>query len=413
MRNRPWAIPGALVAAMLSTAAPVCSQPLSAPEHPIKRGFEAAWNRQPERQVADLRRDAATSAVEASQRWLPEPAALEVTAKTDRYASDNGAREYDAGVAIPLWLPGERSRAQSAAQAEANAVGAGLAAARWRLAEQTRDAYWELARAFLERQLAEERFNNARLLAVDVAKRQQAGDLARADGHQAEGAAAGAEAAVAEAQAAFGRATRRWRSLTGEASAQDVTPAAESIPGATAAPSDHPFLAQLAAKAEAARRQRDLASVQTRTNPELTVGAVRERGDAGEAYSRSLVVGVRIPLGTSTASRTRIATASADQQEAEAVLAFERQKLDADVESAREDVRALEAAAQAAERRAQLGRESRGFYEKSFRLGESDLPTRLRVELEAFEAERQSARARIELSAAISRLRQALGLLPE
>ena len=67
----------------------------------------------------------------------------------------------------------------------------------------------------------------------------------------------------------------------------------------------------------------------------------------------------------------------------------------------------------AAEKRAQLARESRGFFDKSFRLGESDLPTRLRIELEAVEAERQSTRTRIDLAAAISALRQALGLLPE
>lgn len=40
-------------------------------------------------------------------------------------------------------------------------------------------------------------------------------------------------------------------------------------------------------------------------------------------------------------------------------------------------------------------------------------PTRLRVELEAAQAERQLARARIDAAAAISHLRQALGLLPQ
>ena len=48
--------------------------------------------------------------------------------------------------------------------------------------------------------------------------------------------------------------------------------------------------------------------------------------------------------------------------------------------------------------RARLARENRGFYEKSFRLGESDLPTRLRIESEAFEAERALGRARIALA---------------
>jgi cobalt-zinc-cadmium efflux system outer membrane protein len=60
-----------------------------------------------------------------------------------------------------------------------------------------------------------------------------------------------------------------------------------------------------------------------------------------------------------------------------------------------------------------LALESRGFFDKSFRLGETDLPTRLRIESEAADAERQAARARIELAAAISAWRQALGLLPQ
>jgi cobalt-zinc-cadmium efflux system outer membrane protein len=68
---------------------------------------------------------------------------------------------------------------------------------------------------------------------------------------------------------------------------------------------------------------------------------------------------------------------------------------------------------QAAERRAQLARETKGFIDKSFRAGETDLPSRLRVELEAAEAERQAARASIELSHAISQWRQALGLLAD
>jgi cobalt-zinc-cadmium efflux system outer membrane protein len=60
-----------------------------------------------------------------------------------------------------------------------------------------------------------------------------------------------------------------------------------------------------------------------------------------------------------------------------------------------------------------LARDVRGFVEKSFQLGESDLPTRLRVETEAVEAQRQAAVARIAVAGAVSALRQALGLLPE
>ena len=52
-------------------------------------------------------------------------------------------------------------------------------------------------------------------LAADVAKRIKAGDLARADQHQADGVQATAEAAVAEAESALADAAQQLRTLTG------------------------------------------------------------------------------------------------------------------------------------------------------------------------------------------------------
>ena len=76
-------------------------------------------------------------------------------------------------------------------------------------------------------------------------------------------------------------------------------------------------------------------------------------------------------------------------------------------------VKATQAQRDALARHAALAQGTRGFVDKAFRLGEADGPTRLRVELEAAQAERQLARARIDAAAAISHLRQALGLLPQ
>lgn len=412
MTTRPWAWPGVLAAA-LWLSAPGHAQPTAA-EHPLRQGLAAAWARQPEQQAAALRREAHEAAVRAAQRWVADAPSLDVTARTDRAGRNEGGREYDATLAIPLWLPGERSRARSVAQAEAAALGARWGASRWKLAEQVRAAYWEHARAALDLQLASERLSHARLLAGDVARRLKAGDLARADGHQAEGAVAAAEAALAEARVQAGRSARQWLALTGLGPPPVTEAQAEASPtNGEVNASAHPALQELAAKAEVARHHRDLAGTQRYANPELTVGAVRERGAYGERYGQSIVVGVRIPLGTRTGSASRVATAGAEQLEAEVALSLETQRISAEVAASRDEVRARQAAVDAADRRARLARESRGFFEKSFRLGESDLPTRLRVDLEAFEAERQSARARIELSAAISALRQALGLLPE
>jgi cobalt-zinc-cadmium efflux system outer membrane protein len=120
-----------------------------------------------------------------------------------------------------------------------------------------------------------------------------------------------------------------------------------------------------------------------------------------------------VPFGAGPRNEARVATAQADAIEAQAQLTLERDRIQADQRSAAARIDAARAQLDAAQRRARLARESRGFFDKSFQLGESDLPTRLRIEAEAVEAERQEARSRIGLAAAISAWRQSLGLLPQ
>ena len=162
-----------------------------------------------------------------------------------------------------------------------------------------------------------------------------------------------------------------------------------------------------------AERTAALAATQSHANPELMLATTRNRGAIGEASQQTITLGVRIPFGGGPRHDARSANARAEATEAQAQLALERERLGAEREAARVRVDASRTQLAAAERRALLARESRGFFDKSFRLGETDLPTRLRIEVEAAEAERQAARTRLELAAAISAWRQALGLLPQ
>jgi outer membrane protein, heavy metal efflux system len=413
MRTRNRALAGALVTALAVFSVPVLSQPATAPPSTIRQGLDAAWARQPAQRAASLRVESSDAALRAAQRWTPEPATLELTTQTDRFTQNNGSREYEATVAVPLWMPGERSRSQAAASALSAQLQATLAAARWRLAGEVREAHWAYQRALVEEGLSQQRLASTWQLAADVARRVQAGDLARSDGHQAEAAAAAAESAAAEAAVALLQAAQRWSGLTGKPPASTLNDTAEATPGAAPADASHPALQELSTRVDVARRQLDLLGSQVRANPELTVGAARERGEFAERYTQSVIVGVRVPLGTHSANRSKTAAASAEQVEAETLLALAQERVQADAQAARDRVAALTVASGAADRRARLAAEARGFFEKSFRLGESDLPTRLRVELDAVEAQRQASRARIELAAAISQLRQSLGLLPE
>ncbi|MDR1889450.1 MAG: TolC family protein [Zoogloeaceae bacterium] len=390
----------------------------------LKQAFDAAWARQPEGRSLDLQQEAAAAQRQQAASWLVAPPALEASGKTDQVAKNEGNREYALGVALPLWLPGERQRSGALAEANAKAVASRVLSARLRAAATVREAWWNWQRLMGERTLAVSRLDNFRQLAGDVERRVKAGDLALADQHQAAGAVAAAEAALAEADSNLAAASGQLRALTGATPLPAAADHPESVPALSAALSSdladvalpdaaHPDISALSDQAEVARRAADLASVQRRENPELTLAVSRERGAFNEDWQQALTLGVRIPLGAESRNRAKVAQARAEAIETESRLQLERERLAADLEASRVRVESMRVQLVAAEKRARLAHESREFFDKSFRLGESDLPTRLRIELEAAEAENLAFRARIDLAAAISALRQALGLLPE
>jgi len=413
-RPRPavLALGVALAAAALSAAAQAPGAP-AAPS--LKQVFDAAWTRQPESQALPARREAVQAQRRAAQAWTPEPPALEASHRTDLVTRNDGAREWEVGVAVPLWLPGERRSAGAVADAEAAALDSRTAAARLRLAATVREAWWQWQRAGIEADIARAQLDNTRRIASDVARRTQAGDLARADQHQAEGAVAAAEATLAQAEATAVAARQQLLALTGGTTGPEPTTRglAEPEPEPTTdEPGGHPALAELSDRARLAERSAALAAAQSRAHPELSLATTRDRGAAGERYGQTVTLSLRLPLGDGARHGARVAAARAEAAEAQARLQLDQARLQAEREAARARVAASRTQLAAAERRATLARESRGFFEKSFRLGETDLPTRLRIEAEATEAERQAARSRIELAAAISAWRQALGLLP-
>jgi len=97
----------------------------------LKQAFEAAWQRQPETLSQQMRQEAAAAQQQAATRWTAEPVALELSTKTDRLNQNLGRDETVAGINIPLWLPGERTRTGAVADAQARAANSRVRAAQF------------------------------------------------------------------------------------------------------------------------------------------------------------------------------------------------------------------------------------------------------------------------------------------
>lgn len=370
---------------------------------------EKAWERQPAAQAQMLRRDELAARLNAASAWLPSPPSVALRQRTDRLNSNNGSREYEAELAIPLWLPGQSEKESAVVSAEQDLQRDSLAAAKWKLAGEVRESYWQTQAANIDLLTALRRRKDSIELVADVERRLKAGDLARTDFNQAKGAEQAARVAVSEAELRLIRAQATFVALTG----LDTLPAeGENLVTHPPPSNEHPLLRQLERAANTADARMRLASSIKRDNPELTLGLRRERGSNPEPYANSLTVGIRIPFATDGRNQPRIAAANADFIESSTALARERERLASEVRIAQGELDQTRSALDLAEERQRLAIENDQLIAKAFSLGEIDLASRLRAATERYAAVGDFARSRLESARAISRLNQAFGVLP-
>ncbi len=392
-----------LIIFLLLLAPPVCA------DDTLRDAVERAWARQPVYQAQSARAEEFAAKRDAAQALFPEPPSLSIGNRSDRLNRNEGQSEWEAGIALPLWLPGERGRQGAIVSAERDQYGAALVAAKLKLAGEVRDAYWHVRLTENELALARRKVEEAAVLAGDVERRVKAGDLSRVDLNQAQAAERLARAALTEAEIKTFRARQTFNLLTG----LSTLPSGEEILSAQATiADDHPLLAPLQRAVATNQAKLILAAQSLRNNPELELGVRRERNTFDDAYANSVEARFRLPFATDARNRPRIAAANAELIEAHAAFGLERRRLAAEVEAARREFEQARAVVQLTETRFALAADTQRLLAKAFALGEVDLFTRLRAENERFESELNFTRAKLEGARAVARMNQALGVLP-
>ena len=382
------------------------AQAVAAPA-PLAAAVDAAWQRAVQARSAEgeLAR-ARAGQVAAGALWAAPPS-FEMSHRDDRPMHDAGRRESEVGIAWPLWLPGQRSARGTLADAEFAAAEAAQRAGRLRIAGEVREAAWTMVARQAERALAESQVSGLEALAADVQRRVDAGDLARADALAVRAELFAANAGAAEARQRLYAARSRWTLLTGL-----QPPLAEPVEAARGAPAEHPELALAALAIERARKRLDVVQVSRRDPPELAVKYRRDAPGSGLSEQNTLAVAIRVPFGTADRNLPRQAAALSEVDIAQAEEQRLRERLAAEIATARAAVQASENQLAAEHSRLALLRERAQLIDKSFRAGESPLPELLRALSAAAQADAGAARQRAELGLSRARLQQSQGILP-
>ncbi|MCF8179063.1 MAG: TolC family protein [Sulfuritalea sp.] len=382
----------------------------------LAAALEQAWRLHPQAAGLDARDEEARAAQDVASGLTPEPGSVSFGSRNDRLNRNLGKQEYEIELAAPLWLPGQKAAREAEAASLVDLAAARRAALRLELAGELRMAWWTLAEARNARALALRRLDTTRALAGDVGRRYKVGELSRIDANLAQTEVHGAESDLIEAEATLHQAEQALRTLTGMAPPAEIgeeTPVALLKPDGTTTPSiEHPLLTAAAASARSARARTKVTEESRRAAPELALRVISERGQFAERYVDNVGITLKIPFSSGSQVRREGSAAQAEADQADAEMLRTRTRVLLDIERAQ---RALSSSqrqlAMAADRR-ELSAENLKLIEKAFSLGESDLASLLRIRAAAFDAEAFLDRQRVARAAALSQLKQAMGVLP-
>lgn len=371
--------------------------------------LELAWAKNPQSQTLEAKRGESAAQGVAADSFLPGAPALVLSHRSDQLQRNTGQRESYAGVALPLWLPGQRDARQSQAQTEKAALEAAITAQRLKLAGELREAVWQFKQAQAQGTIDAERAQTARMLADDVAKRVQAGELAKTDLNLAQNEWRSAQATLLQNRIGLLHAQQNFSTLTGV----DALPE-EGAESAQAKPlqDSHPLLEQARLNVAAAQAQVRVTGESQREQPELELGAFRDRGNIGESYNNSIELKLRIPLATAARNQPLSAAAQTALTSAQSEYARTRLILEYQLQQAQQAMLTADQLLDLARQQRSAAQENLALIQKAFTLGEADLFALLRARTAAFDAEQIYRQQEIAQALARARLNQAQGVLP-
>ena len=375
----------------------------------LAEAFQLALTVQPWTLAASERQREQQARETLADSWLADSPTISSGLKT---GNRDGLREFEVEISAPIATASRRSLQVASVRGASAVYAANLAQLGLKLAGEVRDAYWAVQLAAGELTLADDEVKRAEVVATDSARRTAAGDSARVDTLQAELTVQTLRSAHVEAEQRLNAAKQVLRGLIGDAAHQGLADTVERRGSdASRALNEHPVLRLAGQSEQLARAKLNDASTLTNGAPTLSFALTNERS-TGSANASTARIGVSFPFGGTQRATPRIAQAGAELAEAQASVPLLRRQLEAEASSAQAAVISAERRIEVLAERGRLANEVATLYAKAYRLGELDLPTRLRAEGERAAANLALNRARIELKHAISRVNQSFGLLP-
>lgn len=372
---------------------------------------KAASARNPGSGLAEARQALADALQRRADLPLADVPSINLRYQTDQPGSGNGYREWEGGVEMPLWLPGQASSFAIEAEGHRGVASTMDKERRWRIAGEVRTRLWAAALAEAEHGQALAARDTAQQLVEDVRQRVQAGELPRSDLLLAEKDLLLREQAVLHADSRARQAAKHFEQYTG-VSFSEASPLQAARP-AEADLRAHPRLLLLEREAAQARAHRDRVAKNLTAGPSLWLGGKTARDNRPGSYDSSVGIEISVPFGGESFNAPALAEAEQTLTRALTALSRARLELEDELAQARIALESAQAAIAKTRRSQDLAEESLNLGRRAFELGETGLIDLLRAQNDALRARNEHELSRLRHAQAIARLNQALGVIPQ
>lgn len=401
-----WIIP------VLAEDHPLAHQALQkSPSLTYTQVFASAVASAPEFLATSAREGQAAAYQAMGQDFFAGNPTLQTSYLDDSTLTDAGLMEFEAGILIPLWKPGQKQEARVLGQHVESMFVSWQAYMQWQVAGRMRQAVLALQSA--EAMLAFEKQSLANSEALEQLSRAlyEAGEAPELDLLATRAMLLDQRNRVYDAEAEVVDAERTYQIVTGLNRVPNV-PYQEAAAQSDEIASAHPWLNYLKTNIDIAKSTVNQVRNRNSGSPVLGVGYRRERGNRFDQFIDTVGISVNIPIGKS--ATVAAAVSDARREEADMQVAMQQARIYLNQRHHEAEHQAYVAAQKLAETEVKvtLNRERWEKSKLAYELGETNFYQVLIALEDLHSTEKERRGLELEILLRNAEINQSLGIMP-
>lgn len=368
----------------------------------------AAHSRSPDGLVVNSKEQNASALSAKASSLFSDTPAISFQLQNDRYFSNQGMREWEGGIDLPLWMPGQKAASRQKARVSSREAEVYQNLVIFSVTGQVREMLWEITLAEASLRQSRNNLKIAEDLDRDISRKITAGNLPRRDALLSQKEIMSRKMAVIEAEAEYIHVAREYEAITGltEMPAFFEETVNHEIDGESV-----PLLELAQAKVDFMEAQYRVSKSSWSRAPILSVGLKRETGSFLDQNINSFGVGLSVPLGAGAHMTSKRAAAAVELAEAERQNELVKRDHRLHLHEAEHDLEVCEIQLPFSSSHFEMAKENLRLSQKAFDMGESDLIELLKVQEQYFNSSAENSQKIIECKRAIARHNQIKGVL--